>query len=508
MPRSSYLDDKTFRVLLALSLFLILAGSRAALIRFAGNATPYMDEWDGDWGGLLRPYLDGTLTLDALAAPFNEHRILFTRLLVLSIFKLSGYWDVALQTIVNAVFGSALLVAVAFALARVLKGAPAMAAVVAPCLVNVVPFAFDNILLGFNTHFYLLPALSLAGLWLAKDSRAWSPRWAAGAACGAASFFCMASGALTLAAIAATHGVQMACGRRTGVREGLGIAALVAASVLLVTFVPHVPDSDAFRARSLGEFLSALASLACWPGGAVLGLLLPLPSALFCARAFADRPALDDPRWFNVAALFWFAAQIAALAFGRAQAVPQSRYFDTLVLGLTIHFVSALWLVQREALRAGRRKFAAFILAAWIAVVGVGLPRAERHLPRQIETWRETVERAGASVRFYLATGDGSSLDPRSGIVLPYPQASRLRNALDDRHARAALPPELTDRAPARNAVEACKQRFLDLAPAWLGLGVLTLLAGFFGRRSFADGARAAPEDAVSPIAAGWQAPA
>ena len=65
MPRSSYLDDKTFRVLLALSLFLILAGSRAALIRFAGNATPYMDEWDGDWGGLLRPYLDGTLTLAA-----------------------------------------------------------------------------------------------------------------------------------------------------------------------------------------------------------------------------------------------------------------------------------------------------------------------------------------------------------------------------------------------------------------------------------------------------------
>ncbi len=43
-------DDAAFRVLLAASLFLILVGSRAALIGFAGSPVPYMDEWDGDWG--------------------------------------------------------------------------------------------------------------------------------------------------------------------------------------------------------------------------------------------------------------------------------------------------------------------------------------------------------------------------------------------------------------------------------------------------------------------------
>ena len=72
MAPSSCFQDKTFRLALAASLFLILVGARAVLIGFAGSSAPYMDEWDGDWGGLIRPWLDGSLTLDLLASPSSS----------------------------------------------------------------------------------------------------------------------------------------------------------------------------------------------------------------------------------------------------------------------------------------------------------------------------------------------------------------------------------------------------------------------------------------------------
>ena len=485
-------EEKTFRLVLAASLFLILIGSRAALIGFAGSPAPYMDEWDGDWDQVIRPYLDGTLRLDALTAPFMEHRILFTRLLVLALFHLAGHWDVVLQMIVNAILGSAVLILAAFALSRVLSGGWALAAVLAIALANVAPIAYDNVLLGFNTHFYLLPALSLLALWLMASSPAWSARWTAGALVGAASLFSLASGALTLAAVALTHLLQMACRRRTGASEALGVAALFVATGLILGFVPHVPASDAFRARSFGEFASAVRILVEWPAGGVLGWLLPLPSALFCLKTLADRPGVKDARWFNVAALVWVCAEIAALAAGRGQAVPQSRYFDTLLLGLAIHLVSALWIAETKTLGRTRRSAATFALAAWVAFAGVSLLRAERHLPREIEAFRERVESGGGIVRLYLETGEADLLSGRPGVNLPYIDGGRLRAYLSAPEARAGLPPELLSNDTPPTRVEALKQAFLALAPAWIGLGAGMILSALIWRRLPQEWPRAA----------------
>lgn len=48
MLKQTKLGESACRVILAVALFLILVGSRAALIGFAGSPVPYMDEWDGD----------------------------------------------------------------------------------------------------------------------------------------------------------------------------------------------------------------------------------------------------------------------------------------------------------------------------------------------------------------------------------------------------------------------------------------------------------------------------
>jgi hypothetical protein len=81
--------------LLVASLFLILVGSRAVVINYAANPTPFTDEWDGEAAGLLKPYLAGALTVRDLFRPHNEHVIFFTRLLTLASFKLSGYFGMS-----------------------------------------------------------------------------------------------------------------------------------------------------------------------------------------------------------------------------------------------------------------------------------------------------------------------------------------------------------------------------------------------------------------------------
>ena len=471
-----FLDGRRQALLLA-SLFLILVGSRALVIGAAGNPTPYTDEWDGEAANLLKPYLEGTLSVGDLFRAHNEHVIFFTRLLTLGVFKVSGYWDVILQMIANAVIDAATVVAIAYALSRPLHGGWATAAMVLSALINALPLSYDNMLLGFNTHFYLLLAFSFASLWLMCDSPAWSPRWLAGGLFGLASFLCMAAGALTLAAVAGLHLAQMACGRRAGVREQLGIAALAAATVALVSLIPHVSASDVYRAHSLRQFVSAGFQLMSWPAPPNLGSLMALPSVLFCLRAFADRPALNDPRWFNVAAFGWILTQFAAFADGRALIPVETRYLDTLLIGLAVNLTSLFWLATLDPVAVRGKVWPSLALAGWLVIVAGSLIHPKHPLPGSMELRHRTAEAQENNLRGYLAAGDLSRLAGAPLMDIPYPDAGRLRQLLDTPSIRAALPPALLSRAPPSDWVETFKRVFLGGGYGWLGAGVLLLIA-------------------------------
>ena len=144
------------------ALFLLLFGARLSLIGYAGIRRLSWTNGTATRIFFIKPYLSGRLSIGDLFAPFNEHRIVFTRLLVLTILRLSGYWDVILQMIVNAVLESATVVAIAYALARPLPGGWALAAMIACVAINAVPYGYDNALFGFNTHFSLLITFSFA----------------------------------------------------------------------------------------------------------------------------------------------------------------------------------------------------------------------------------------------------------------------------------------------------------------------------------------------------------
>ena len=470
-----FLDHRR-QTFLLVSLFLILVGARAVVINYAGNATPYADEWDGEAANLLKPYLQGALTIGDLFHAHNEHVIFFTRLLTLAIFNISGYWDVVLQMIANAILDAATVVAISYGLSRPLRGGWAVAAMSLSALVNALPLSYDNILLGFNTHFYLLLAFSFASLWFMADGRAWSLRWAAGLLFALASFLCMASGALTLAAVMGLHLLQIGCGRRVGIREWLGIAALAAATAVLASLVPHAPSSDVYRAHSLRQFLTAVFELASWPAPPNLGALMAAPSVLFCLRTFADRPALSDARWFNVAAFGWILTQFAAFAAGRALIPVETRYMDTLLIGLAVNAISFFWLVESYAGSGTRRIWWSAALAVWLFIVAASLIRPAHPLPGSMEWRRETAEVQEKNLRLYVGTGDASHLAGAPLFDIPYPEATRLRELLDTPAIRAALPPELLSRDAPSDWVEAFKRTFLGQGYVWLGAGFLLLI--------------------------------
>jgi hypothetical protein len=468
--------DRRRQTLLIVSLFLIVVGARAAVINYAGNVTPFADEWDGAAANLLKPYLQGALTIRDLFRPHNEHIIFFTRLLTLAVFNVSGYWDVILEMIANAILDAATVVAICYALSRPLRGAWALAAMIFSVLVNALPLSFDNLLFGFNTHFYLLLAFSFASLWFVADSRAWSPRWAAGVLFALASFLCMASGALTLAAAMGLHLLQLACGRRSGRREWLGIAALAATMAVLMSLIPHVPSSDIYRAHSLKQFLSAVFELASWPAPPNLGALMAAPSVLFCLRTFADHPALSDARWFNVAAFGWILTQFVALAAGRALIPVELRYLDSLLIGLAVNTTSFFWLVESYGGSGNRRIWWSVALAAWLVIVVASLVRPAHPLPGSVEWRRQTAEVQERNLRVYLATGEASYLAGAALSDIPYFEAPRLRELLAVPEIRAALPPELLSRETPSNGVEAFKRIFLGQGYIWLGVGFSLLI--------------------------------
>jgi hypothetical protein len=459
--------------------FLLILGAKLALIHYAGNSTPFWDEWDGDAADVIQPYVSGTLGFADLFQAHNEHRIVFTRLETLAIFNISGFWDVVLQMIINAVFHAATVLAATAALARVLDRGRALVAIAACAVVFAIPFGCESTLVGFNVQFYLLTAFSFASLYCLAPARSWSPRWWLGTLFAVASFLSMASGALTLAGPIGLYLLQIANGRRAGFREWLGIGVHVAIVLVLVGLTPTIPGSEATHAHSLGMFLAALATIASWPWKTALpGAVVYLPAVAFLVRTLKERPEASDARWLNVATLGWLAAQYAAFAFGRATGPVSSRYLDVFLVGVMMSLVSALWLLAQRAGEMRSRRRIAVAVMTWLAIVGVGLARtAIADLPGQVEVRRDTATIETSNVRGYLATGDFSYLDNKPFLSIPYPSAERLRDLLDVPAIRSALPPELLSQPPRVDAVQSLKEALLRFWGLFVGAGSLLLAA-------------------------------
>ena len=169
--------------------------------------------------------------------------------------------------------------------------------------------------------------------------------------------------------------------------------------------------------------------------------------------------------------------QLLTLAAGRAEIGVQSRYSDTLLIGLAINLTSAFWL-SASAVSGAKGKIWPYLgLAAWLAVVGTSW-RMQRATCR--ETWR-TGGRSplpGQEMCGPISlTGDASALAGAPLLEIPYFESNRLRELLDAPEIRSVLPPELLSRELPDTWVEAFKRTFLNQSFTLLGSGLVLLIA-------------------------------
>lgn len=455
--------------LLGLALLGVVLGLKFDVVHRFGSDLPMWDQWDAEGSTVFVPRAAGTLSLEHIIRPHNEHRVALTRLYGLGTLLVNGQWDARLQCLLNALLHAGVALAL-FALARRLLGAAGSAVgfFVAAILIGL-PLSWQNVVSGFHSPQYFLLLLTIGTVALLPTARPGSARWWGGAACGALVLFSMASGLFAAVAAAAVVVLQAWRGDAPGRGRWPTLALCVGLIAIGAALLVHYPGHDGLKARNATEFfLYALHSLE-WPLSAPWAAALLWSPWVLLGAALARR-STPDPQSAALVVFAqggWTFGQIIASAYARGAEAgyPASRYMDTLALGLAANALAAAWLVHRAR---GRLRWGALaLLGAWSLAAGVGLHQLIRtNYREELPAARAYFARCETNVRAYVATGDAAQLKDDG---FPYPNADDFRQRIDQPALRAILPASV--RAPLRLETARGHDAFPEIAagadPAW-----------------------------------------
>jgi len=237
---------------------LAVLGTKIWLIALYGSPTPFWDQWVGEAAHTFVPYFNGTLTFADLLAPHNEHRIGLSRAATLGLTVATGRWDPILQMLLNAAVHTTAIALLMIVLSRPLGAAGTLLLAAFALPLFAIPFGWENLLWAFQLPFYLLLLLVLLSLYMLTSSRAWTFRWWIGTLLAVLTYFCIASGALTLLAFVVLAGLQMLAGQRKGARELAGAGLHLAIAIVILADVRSVSASGQLGVRSIAEWLTAI----------------------------------------------------------------------------------------------------------------------------------------------------------------------------------------------------------------------------------------------------------
>ncbi len=151
-------------------LFTVILGAKLHLINAFGSDVPIHDQWDGE-GALYPLLIKGALDPYILVAIHNEHRLLLTRLLLFNLLDLNGQWDPMLEMAVNAFIHALILTCLCMVLWRLAGRKHLAEFCIALAFIGVLPFAWENTLMGFNSNFYFVIGFSILAMLLLLGSR-------------------------------------------------------------------------------------------------------------------------------------------------------------------------------------------------------------------------------------------------------------------------------------------------------------------------------------------------
>lgn len=427
-----------------LAVLAVVLAFRMLWVHMGAGPLPYWDQWDSEGWLLYRAFQQGELGLAELFSAHNEHRILWPRLTALLLFLGNNqHWDNLVSAGFSAFFVATLVaILVKWSKARIdatLQLPVLLLLLVVFCL----PFAWENLVSGFQISFFQLLLFSFLGIGLSVHAK---PSWAAAIgllAIPLAGLFTMASG---MFAPAVAGGVlAWRTWRRELPSSWLVLAALLfGISVLGYVLVPPTPHHAGLKAQSVGELAHALFVVLAWPFPTrfPLGIVLWLSPLLWAASLLFRQESPPRLVVFAVAISAWVALQALAMAYSRGHgAAPvSSRYMDLLAIGCVANALLWMWWCRLRLGSAAPSTVVRYGVALLYGALVIALIQVSLDGVRNLTAHRDRVEIQTQNVHAYLATGDMNHLTDRPFLHLPYPDPNRLRMFLDDPHVASMLP--------------------------------------------------------------------
>jgi hypothetical protein len=439
----------------SLAVFFFVAIMQLWLVARAGTDIPFQDQWGIEGGWLFPKWNEGTLRAGDLFLPLNEHRILWTHLLNLSLFIANGQWDPLVELVALAVLraGGAATIVLLLGQRRFERRGQTLAAVVVAW--GFLPhLAWHHVLWGVESQVSFCVVFSVLALCLLERAERSPWQTGGGLAAGGAALLAMGPGAmvpLPLLGLAALHVWEVGRIDRRAWRLVWPAGVLLIGALALRTAVPAHAELKAADAR---QFFAALGRLLAWPhpGQPLAAIAMNLPLlALLSWRVARKRPAAPGEN-FILAVGGWSAAIALATAWVRGGSpelvagVP-SRYVDFLVLLPLANLGAAVLLAAEAALRW--RKTARLLSAAWSVFLFVGWLGLSSEVMRHIVLPRAADREAPIRLaRAFQESGNAAVFEGQPRLLVPHPNPAVVQAVLHDPRLRGMLPPSFQPERP------------------------------------------------------------
>ncbi|SPF51409.1 conserved membrane hypothetical protein [Syntrophobacter sp. SbD1] len=440
-----------------LGIFLCILGSKLHLIGAFGSGVPFWDQWDIA-GRLYPAAAQGTLAPSRLFEPYGEHRILFSRLLALTLIEMNGQWDPVVEMVVNAFIYSLIMTGLCLVLWRLSGRAYLPVFCIMIGTIGVLQFSWECVLWGGSTYFLL--GFSILSILLLVCSKPLSFSWHLGIVAALLGQFTTATGFIAPAAVALT---LIACCLSGSLEFKKSYPALIALVVLafLVSllrgpFVDLATHHASFENFDLVGFIAHTTKIAAWPFRAwPFALLVWSPFFILLWKLIRTRPTCTPFMQFLLALGIWSLLQAAAMGFARGASA--SRYRDIHAIGLMVNIIILFSLAARSKRLSNNASLyrravwlGTAVLVACIAMSVTHFKIAALILQRYNLSRLQEVYTAE-----YILTGDPSYLEDKPCMHIPHPSAEDLIAVLGDPNLRKILPASIRTPLPVEPAESA-----------------------------------------------------
>ena len=442
-----------------LGMFLLILGTKFWMLRMCSSPLPVFDQWEAEGKYLLRPWLRGDLRLSDLFGPWVQHRIVWSRLLVLGLFQLNGQWDTQVEAIVAECLRAGTAVLLAAVLIRRLGRTWEDAILLCLLLLFGLPFTLENTLSGgLASQYYSLLLLAVVAIWGLASHRPGTLAWWIGAVGACLAWFSMATGGFPALAVAIWLGLRLA--RRDGIRREhvatLAVALALGAGGLALSI--GVEQQAALQAHSASELLIRFAGLLGWPNP--MAWTAPVAYAPFVCLVWRTWRRQDEGEVaaFLIPLGIFVLLNTAALAYARNHYgnLAVSRYMDFLCFGALVNF-ACLLVFMRDAQEAGAppraRAELGLLTAVWVAVAGFGLIRLTAvNLADDLPFTKLSSEHAVENVAAFVARPDVQKFVAHDPFDLQCEKPPLVVALLQDPDIRRVLPAQARQPVPLESA--------------------------------------------------------